>query len=49
MQDFYGFFYENKFFYKASFVLITSVIALFLAKKIFYNMGFVDKPNYSQG
>ena len=46
MQDFYGFFYENKFFYKASFVLITSVIALFLAKKIFYNMGFVDKPNY---
>ena len=46
MQDFYGFFYENKVFYKVSFVLITSVITLFFAKKIFYNIGFVDKPNY---
>ncbi len=46
MQDFYGFFYESNTFYKVIFILITSVITLFFAEKVFYKLGFVDRPNY---
>ncbi len=46
MQDFYGFFSNNNTFLKVLFFLITTSLALVTAKKIFFKLGFVDKPNY---
>ena len=46
MQDFYGFFNNNNTFLKALFILTVTTLTLIIAKKIFFRLGFVDKPNY---
>ena len=45
MQDFYSFF-NNITFLKVLFILIITVLTFMIAKKIFFRLGFVDKPNY---
>tara|TARA_A100001011_G_scaffold396792_1_gene495819 strand:+ start:13234 stop:14322 length:1089 start_codon:yes stop_codon:yes gene_type:complete len=46
MQDFYGFFSTNNSFLKVLCMLLTTMLTLIVAKKIFFKLGFVDKPNY---
>ena len=46
MQDFYGFFNNNNTFLKVLFILIITTLTLIIGKKIFFRLGFVDKPNH---
>mgnify|MGYP001299327787 CR=1 FL=1 len=46
MQDFYSFFNNNTTFLKALFILTVTRLTLIIAQKIFFRLGFVDKPNY---
>ena len=45
MQDFYNFFIVNKVIFQSLLIVVVTYIAINLSKKIFYKIGFVDKPN----
>ena len=45
MQDFYNFFIVNKVIFQSLLIVVVAYLAINLSKKIFYKIGFVDKPN----
>ena len=46
MQDFYGLFNNSNAFLKVFSIITLTILSLIIAKKIFFKLDFVDKPNY---